>query len=1007
MRGEDPSEAGRDAENTRSADLVEELHKVGLPTAKFERLFRVRKTGGRMAPSKPDITIRNGGVHVVSAKWGQRKELEAVNSADEYRADLEPQLAREGKQLGEVMAVTYPASQSETYILHLRPREGRKDLCIRLRTLPELALRISIIVQGRIAEIEKEQEPVFDEAKRFLHLGTQEISNSIRGVPDALLEEVWGGHDFFRSLLLPKLKGEQRKEALRSGAGYLFVNQVLFYCLLAEAAQSSGGELARRYGRIDPADFDSPKRLRENYFEKVHSKDYEPIYALNIAQFLTSPSAASTCRDVVRSLASLAPKLTVPDLIGHVFQEFIDPTVRKKLGACYTNPNAGALLASLSVPSWDCSVLDPACGSGTLLVAAYRRKAALARGKDPSTLHHNFVEREITGIEAMGFAAHLAAVNLALQRPLVDTDYVRIAVSDSTSKRPSGPRSVILPWDVSAPREFRQERLDMDLTRKPTRAHRRIVELSKRAARPIHLRKVDLVIMNPPFTSWHQMGESYRESLKKSFSQERSTYREAISGKFSQQGFFLMLGDLFLKEEGTLAAVLPLSTFTTVAFSRLVEQFLTDYCLKSIVVGFGRSAFSEVSHVTECLFVAEKRQAPENHRFSFVGVFKHPDEWTPSEIESIVAVASSGDSRNEVACSLSIPQSDLISGKETIVGLLHRLQPEFSEARRTNTEALSRSAVQLIKWGELREKLHVEVHRWVLGSELFSFYGPKALFISRTLQRALSDNDRLVFDSFQQNNLVAKDRVTGQAYSFPMGAIVPALRRFGNITALDSRAESDFAVSKPTPELERVMRDLYSVEEAELHLRRIKEISLKFPKGRWIQRIQDGSSRLSIGIRFDLSAPGTTVLACRNDSPTFLAAYGFMVSGLDARAEKLFCLWANSSLFLVQVLSHMTPTEGPWCKFEKSFVEEIPFPDFEKLSDQDWQSVEKLYNRTLELSWPSLVDQLKGAPVKILVDDGLLELLGIRDSTERERVGKVLRAGALATIEALKETMGK
>ena len=79
----------------------------------------------------------------------------------------------------------------------------------------------------------------------------------------------------------------------------------------------------------------------------------------------------------------------------------------------------------------------PACGSGTLLVAAYRQKRELYAGsKSGAELHRQFVEKDLIGINVMAFVAHLAAVHLAIQEPLEDTDRVQIGVDDSTRKSP-------------------------------------------------------------------------------------------------------------------------------------------------------------------------------------------------------------------------------------------------------------------------------------------------------------------------------------------------------------------------------------------------------------------------------------------------------------------------------------------------------------------------------------------------------------------------------------------
>lgn len=108
------------------------------------------------------------------------------------------------------------------------------------------------------------------------------------------------------------------------------------------------------------------------------------------------------------------------------------------MAAYFTKSEAGDLLANLSIDSPRLTVIDPTCGSGTLLVSSYRRKRdlILSEGESFSEKHHKaFAEQEITGIDIMSFAAPLAAVHIALQSPLYYTDNLRIAIHDSTGLR--------------------------------------------------------------------------------------------------------------------------------------------------------------------------------------------------------------------------------------------------------------------------------------------------------------------------------------------------------------------------------------------------------------------------------------------------------------------------------------------------------------------------------------------------------------------------------------------
>ena len=61
--------------------------------------------------------------------------------------------------------------------------------------------------------------------------------------------------------------------------------------------------------------------------------------------------------------------------------------------------------------------MDPACGSGTLLVAAYKEKERLAKTSPTAprkveALHEQLIE-QINGIDVMAFAREIASANLA------------------------------------------------------------------------------------------------------------------------------------------------------------------------------------------------------------------------------------------------------------------------------------------------------------------------------------------------------------------------------------------------------------------------------------------------------------------------------------------------------------------------------------------------------------------------------------------------------------------
>ena len=130
------------------------------------------------------------------------------------------------------------------------------------------------------------------------------------------------------------------------------------------------------------------------------------------------------------------------DLAGRVFNRLISE--RKLLAAFYTSIPASTLLAGLALSpnkwasiNWgnteDISklrVVDPACGTGTLLMAAYRQvvqnHASAAGPILGDALHKALVERVIMGADVVQSGIHLTAATLAAMSPSVRFEQMQL-----------------------------------------------------------------------------------------------------------------------------------------------------------------------------------------------------------------------------------------------------------------------------------------------------------------------------------------------------------------------------------------------------------------------------------------------------------------------------------------------------------------------------------------------------------------------------------------------------
>ncbi len=175
-------------------------------------------------------------------------------------------------------------------------------------------------------------------------------------------------------------------------------------------------------------------------WEQILSIDYYPIFSMarDVVQRLSDVEASYVLKECARTADALLSMGAVGrhDLAGMIFNRLISE--RKLLAAYYTSIPASILLAGLALSSdrwshveWSnieelsrLRVVDPACGTGTLLMAAYRQivqnhTAATTDNSVEPLLHQILVEKVIFGSDVVQAAIHLTAATLAAMSPFV------------------------------------------------------------------------------------------------------------------------------------------------------------------------------------------------------------------------------------------------------------------------------------------------------------------------------------------------------------------------------------------------------------------------------------------------------------------------------------------------------------------------------------------------------------------------------------------------------------
>jgi hypothetical protein len=105
-------------------------------------------------------------------------------------------------------------------------------------------------------------------------------------------------------------------------------------------------------------------------------------------------------------------------------------------------------------------------------------------------------------------------------------------------------------------------------------------------------------------------------------------------------------------------------------------------------------------------------------------------------------------------------------------------------------------------------------------------------------------------------------------------------------------------------------------------------------------------------------------------------------------AEKALALWMNSTLGILTLLAHRTPTRGPWVQFKKPALGGLPVLSVNALTPRQLTQLGGAYDTLVRDELGSLRD-LAEDPVRASIDEALSRVLGITGvASLRELLGR-------------------
>ena len=704
--------------------------------------------------------------------------------------------------------------------------------------------------------------------------------------------------------------------------------------------------------------------LQEAWSKICDAIDYVPVFELATRILKQLDFAPEEKSRAVINLLNWAVRSTRDveghDLSGRLFHTLL--TDAKFKGTYYTSVPAATMLTHLVFHNWPrnvnwadetfpslLNVADLACGTGTLLLAVAseaERRHEQAGGKNRDRLHKNMVELALHGYDVQLSAIHFAATSLAMLNPRIESNHMNMWVMPLGVAENGDVSLGSLDFLLDANETPAQYSLSSETdSGGATRGPEHVSGERRRPSGPggmARLPTLDLAIMNPPFTRsapgnllFGSLPEAERRIMQDEL-QRRLKTRQASATAGLGAAFVATATPNLRPGEGRLALVLPLTVCTGPSWAQtraLIEQ---DFYLDMVISSHDpqRWNFSDSTDLSEALLIATRRPIVpprtgeatatgdtelDRHRTTFVNLWRNPDSVIDAHLIAR-AIARTPPAELE-----GTGTSPVTVGGEHVGELISMRQSKFAGGKWSGIQFaradVTRSALQLLQENKV----------WIPGSSP-SLALP--LIPLRQIGQVGPDSRRLD-DGFDRTSSVT---------AFPL------------VDGHDTDTRKSLSCSPNS------------------HL-----MPLPKPRGAhstgYGAHLWQQAANLLISARYRSNT--ARVVSMRVDTPV-LGRMWWPVKLDNVTAEKALCLWLNSSLGVLTLLSVRNTTMGAWVQSKKADIEALPVLDVRALSEEKLDALSALFDVVSEMEFERL-PAMAECPARRTLDDGLSRILNLPD----------------------------
>ena len=616
----------------------------------------------------PDVRVRQADNHhleiVLEAKVGDTK-----TPKDDAVRQSRKRLKKLSNALG--YAVCYPKYLVDTQISESKVKERMATAIISFAAVPPHAAGKPVWRKGTV-----------DDLAQVLHRDdltqrhvTEHIAVAVAKTSTAIVQMPAWALAVAESLNLPRTKSEDLRKAARIAALMLSNAMLIHHRLrhvdrVADAVESLGQIRDSFTGKTGwtHTQAQAVRHRLATAWDAILDIDYHPVFHPARLALGSLPDAElpDTVGKVLWELAGNA--IAHADGLATFRFDHAGPLYHRLLatarfdGSFYTGNVAALFLSRLALPSeegfdWSSAdaigglrVIDPACGTGTLLMAAMhtmmqRHETGCPQASDDERelLQRELIESAIWGLDINRHGIQLAACNLTLGDPRIDYTRMNLYTMQHGPQADGTVRAGSLEMLETEDAKDDAPPVDSDNAAQhwvqadtlfPTAPLPLVEQVGGERAEPgltgsgdggskpkIPAERFDVMIMNPPFTRNDIRNRQYAKDVRRdlvkrekaiaAFVAKRDTEAGAAIDQTSISTFFIPLAHRMLKQDAgsTLAQVLPVTAMTGASGLPSRRFLAARFHIEMLVASHDpdRIAFSENTDIHEALLVARRR----------------------------------------------------------------------------------------------------------------------------------------------------------------------------------------------------------------------------------------------------------------------------------------------------------------------------------------------------------------------------------------------------------------